>query len=253
MNRPPEEFRCIAEKDLLIFATACLQHAGMPGDQASLLARCLVNSDLRGVRSHGTRALGGYCGALRERSRQRRPGYSRPQGDGRRDPRRRRRRARVLPDDDGYRRRGPEGPRQGGRGRSRLQHRPLRLRRALRPPRHGGGLHRLLRAGVLPSVLRVERGKAGDVLRQPAAQLRPAQRFGAPRRPRLRHLHHGRRLARTAVRGPGNPHPGGFLQVDGVHRGRFRPRRGIRRPRRTKPAGRRSGCTRPPGSGAWSG
>ena len=65
MNRPPDEFRRIAEKDLLIFATACLQHAGMPGDQAALLARCLVNSDLRGVRSHGTRALGGYCGALR--------------------------------------------------------------------------------------------------------------------------------------------------------------------------------------------
>ena len=65
MNRPPEEFRRIAEKDLLAFATASLQHAGMPGNQASLLARCLVNSDLRGVRSHGTRALGGYCGSLR--------------------------------------------------------------------------------------------------------------------------------------------------------------------------------------------
>ena len=68
MNRPPEEFKRIAENDLLLFATACLQQAGMPGDQASLLARCLVNSDLRGVRSHGTRALGGYCGALRGRA-----------------------------------------------------------------------------------------------------------------------------------------------------------------------------------------
>ena len=66
MNRPPEEFTVIKETDLLIFATDCLKASNMPDDHAALLARCLVNSDLRGVRSHGTRSLGGYCRVLRE-------------------------------------------------------------------------------------------------------------------------------------------------------------------------------------------
>ena len=36
----------------------------MPVEQASIVARLLVNSDLRGVRSHGTRQVNGYCAQL---------------------------------------------------------------------------------------------------------------------------------------------------------------------------------------------
>ena len=67
MNRPPEEFKQIKSEDLYSFATACLQNAGMPSEHAQQLARLLTNSDLRGVRSHGTRALNGYCHTLQER------------------------------------------------------------------------------------------------------------------------------------------------------------------------------------------
>ena len=67
MNRPPEESRRIAAKDLKIFGTACLKAAGMPHEQAEQLAGLLTNSDLRGVRSHGTRALYGYCRTIRDK------------------------------------------------------------------------------------------------------------------------------------------------------------------------------------------
>ena len=67
MNRPPEKFKRINAGDLYTFGTACLQNAGMPIDHAEQLARLLTNSDLRGVRSHGTRALNGYCRTIRNR------------------------------------------------------------------------------------------------------------------------------------------------------------------------------------------
>jgi len=61
MNRPPESFVQIQEDRLLAFAIACFEKAGLDTDHASLISRLLVNSDLRGVRSHGTRTVNGYC------------------------------------------------------------------------------------------------------------------------------------------------------------------------------------------------
>ena len=67
MNRLPEHFKRIPAEQLQKFAQACLQAAGMREDHAGQLAELLKNSDLRGVRSHGTRALDGYCRGLRDR------------------------------------------------------------------------------------------------------------------------------------------------------------------------------------------
>ena len=67
MNRPPTEFKRIAAADLRSFGTACLRAAGMSAAHAAQLADLLTNSDLRGVRSHGTRALYGYCCTLRDK------------------------------------------------------------------------------------------------------------------------------------------------------------------------------------------
>lgn len=66
MNRPPETFVRVREDRLLTFAAACFEKAGLDADHAALIARLLVNSDLRGVRSHGTRALDGYCAGLEQ-------------------------------------------------------------------------------------------------------------------------------------------------------------------------------------------
>lgn len=67
MNRPPAEFKRIAAADLRAFGTACLRAAGLSAAHAAQLADLLTNSDLRGVRSHGTRALYGYCCTLRDK------------------------------------------------------------------------------------------------------------------------------------------------------------------------------------------
>lgn len=61
MNRPPETFIRVQEDRLLNFATACFEKAGLEHDHAALISLLLVNSDLRGVRSHGTRTVNGYC------------------------------------------------------------------------------------------------------------------------------------------------------------------------------------------------
>ena len=67
MNRPPAEANNIAAAQLKSFGTACLKAAGMPDEHAAQLAELLTNSDLRGVRSHGTRALYGYCRTIRDK------------------------------------------------------------------------------------------------------------------------------------------------------------------------------------------
>jgi LDH2 family malate/lactate/ureidoglycolate dehydrogenase len=61
MNRPPDSFVRVPEERLLAFASACLEKVGLTAEHAALIGRLLVNSDLRGVRSHGTRTLDGYC------------------------------------------------------------------------------------------------------------------------------------------------------------------------------------------------
>ena len=67
MNRPPKEFKRIPVAQLRDFAAACLKAAGLRPDHADLMAELLSNSDLRGVRSHGTRTLYGYCTRIRDR------------------------------------------------------------------------------------------------------------------------------------------------------------------------------------------
>ena len=74
MNHPPKEFVRVHENRLLDFATTCLQKAGLEAEHAELVSRLLVNSDLRGVHSHGTGAVYRYCmehegGALNPRPR----------------------------------------------------------------------------------------------------------------------------------------------------------------------------------------
>ena len=61
MNRPPETYILVREERLLAFVQACFEQAGLEADHAALISRLLVNSDLRGVRSHGSRNTPGYC------------------------------------------------------------------------------------------------------------------------------------------------------------------------------------------------
>jgi len=61
MNRPPETFIRVDEERLFNFSIACFEKVGITHEHATLISRLLVNSDLRGVRSHGTRAVNGYC------------------------------------------------------------------------------------------------------------------------------------------------------------------------------------------------
>ncbi len=73
MNRPPEAFIRVDEERLLNFSTACFEKAGITHEHAALISRLLVNSDLRGVRSHGTRTLSGYCSGFENGSYNTRP------------------------------------------------------------------------------------------------------------------------------------------------------------------------------------
>ena len=66
MNHPPQESRRISFAQLRAFGAACLKAAGLRSDHADQLAQLLANSDLRGVRSHGTRAIAGYCSSIRD-------------------------------------------------------------------------------------------------------------------------------------------------------------------------------------------
>lgn len=66
MNRPPETFVRVQEARLLAFVSACFEKAGLDAAHAALISRLLVNSDLRGVRSHGTNTLNGYCRAFEQ-------------------------------------------------------------------------------------------------------------------------------------------------------------------------------------------
>ncbi len=66
MNRPPEAFVLVHEARLLAFATACFEKVGLSSEHAAVISRLLVNSDLRGVRSHGTRTVNHYCQAFED-------------------------------------------------------------------------------------------------------------------------------------------------------------------------------------------
>jgi LDH2 family malate/lactate/ureidoglycolate dehydrogenase len=61
MNLPPVDFIRVREDRLLEFVTECFRRSGLDTDHAALIARLLVNNDLRGVRSHGSLSANGYC------------------------------------------------------------------------------------------------------------------------------------------------------------------------------------------------
>jgi LDH2 family malate/lactate/ureidoglycolate dehydrogenase len=67
VNTPPDEFIRVPHEALRSFACTCLQAAGLNAADARQLAGLLVDSDLRGVRSHGTRSLLGYARAVQQR------------------------------------------------------------------------------------------------------------------------------------------------------------------------------------------
>lgn len=66
MNRPPEDYVVVHEDRLLSLTVTCFEKVGLSPDHAQLISRLLVNSDLRGVRSHGVRAAGGYTRSFAE-------------------------------------------------------------------------------------------------------------------------------------------------------------------------------------------
>lgn len=61
MNVEPKTAIRVSHEDLERFATRALRRAGLVEDRAQLLARLLVENDLRGVVSHGTRRMPTYC------------------------------------------------------------------------------------------------------------------------------------------------------------------------------------------------
>jgi LDH2 family malate/lactate/ureidoglycolate dehydrogenase len=66
MNTPPETFVTVDENRLLHFAVTCFEKVGLSHEHAAIISRLLVNSDLRGVRSHGSRTVNGYTQSFTE-------------------------------------------------------------------------------------------------------------------------------------------------------------------------------------------
>ena len=65
MNNPPETYISVAHGDMYPFACQCLRAAGLVEEKADFLAQRLIECDLRGVFSHGTRALKSYTYLLK--------------------------------------------------------------------------------------------------------------------------------------------------------------------------------------------
>ena len=151
MNRPPETFVSVQEDRLLAFSIACFERAGLSHDHAALISRLLVNSDLRGVRSHGTRTVNGYCSGFEN-------GDMNPQPDIRQiheTP------TAVVLDGDGtlgylpmvrVTEKAIAKAKEVGVGHgARASHRPLRLCGTLCADVRGGGLYRFFRSGLSES------------------------------------------------------------------------------------------------------
>ena len=66
MNLPPQKFVLVTEEAELHFIEECFRRSGMRDDLAVGVARLLVNSDLRGVRSHGIFWAPRYCRNFRK-------------------------------------------------------------------------------------------------------------------------------------------------------------------------------------------
>lgn len=65
MNRPPTDFVRVAPDALAELVRALFQQAGMGAAHAAWITDCLVNNDLRGVVSHGTRQVTAYVDHFR--------------------------------------------------------------------------------------------------------------------------------------------------------------------------------------------
>ena len=151
MNRPPETFVSVQEDRLLAFSTACFEKAGLSYDHAALISRLLVNSDLRGVRSHGTRTVNGYCSGFENGDMNPQPNiqlvHETPtavvlDGDGTLGylPMVRATEGAIAKSEGGW----------VGHGAC-ASHRTLRLGRTLYADMYGGGLYRLLCSGLSES------------------------------------------------------------------------------------------------------
>jgi LDH2 family malate/lactate/ureidoglycolate dehydrogenase len=66
LNLPPEKFVRVPGERLRGFVSEALRSAGLAAGLAETLATLLVENDLRGVHSHGTRLAATYAGDLRE-------------------------------------------------------------------------------------------------------------------------------------------------------------------------------------------
>jgi L-2-hydroxycarboxylate dehydrogenase (NAD+) len=66
MNRPPDTFTPVSASVMLDFVRAVFEHVGVPTDRAAFLSQCLVDNDLRGVFSHGTRQAVAYVNHFRK-------------------------------------------------------------------------------------------------------------------------------------------------------------------------------------------
>ncbi len=66
MNLPPDEFILVQEERELAFLQACFVYSGTSKEHGAAISRLLVNSELRGVRSHGIGWAPGYCRKLKE-------------------------------------------------------------------------------------------------------------------------------------------------------------------------------------------
>ncbi len=66
MNQPPREFIRVPKDRLRSFVSSAGQQVGLPFDKAELLAMLLVDNDLRGVFSHGTRQIATYAVLMRD-------------------------------------------------------------------------------------------------------------------------------------------------------------------------------------------
>lgn len=60
MNRPPSHYTAVPQQAIFDFLYRAFTTAAVPDDKAHYLARCLVDNDLRGVFSHGSRQAGAY-------------------------------------------------------------------------------------------------------------------------------------------------------------------------------------------------
>lgn len=60
MNKPPADFTPVSADVMRPFIQAVFERVGVPTDKAQYLTQCLVENDLRGVFSHGTRQAAHY-------------------------------------------------------------------------------------------------------------------------------------------------------------------------------------------------